>query len=318
MKLLLAVAFAIQLSAMSIADSKAVAYGELLPVATNRGTTAVLSLWIGDCPTGPILGFLEYTDVSINLAGIYFHGTRLRSFTCRNDSFLGKVGDAWVDGYVYTIPSGSYVPRVLHLVFNDSAPNTYVITPYTYAQVDIYHPNNLANSLHSRFLIDLNSTLRILCTPVDPPLAKTDSKHGLIFTTGKGVSGMNDLSGDTNFRIWMSSNATLELHKLEYFATNPKGTLYFDGARPLSFQCGNDGFLGKVADIWVEGKVATNGTVIGTPVIAHVIVTDTEDSKGIDFLYVALYKPQNLSRPISQIVSYLNPTIGTLDILCGD
>ncbi len=313
-------ALVVSAAAFAQGGSDPLAYGVLLG-GTNHGTTAAMQFWFAENGKTPLLGSYEYADVNSNNVASIFVATRLRSFSCSKRPFVGKVGDAWLEGYGATVPGLSVVPRVLHLVFTDSESNFLVLTPFTYAQVDIYKPNDLTKSLHSRFIVCLNATMRILGNC--PPMVTSDgapANSGAALTGPRGAGGMNDEGGKTVTSFWVSkdSNGNLTLHRFVYGASSPKVTVAFIGDRIWSFECTDHGFFGKQSEFWLEGREVINDKIVGTPRLMRVIVTDTENPNGVNFMYVAIYRTQNLTEPIYQQVSYIGNRGDPVHILCSD
>lgn len=290
---------------------------------SNRLTVGAFQLYVAGTKNGAWLSYFQFADNGAD--GTFFQGDRVLAFNCGSDDAVGTYVDMWVEGRLTSGKNPIGTTRVMHLIMTDSAadPGSSV----EYAAVQIYHPQNPNQPLFERFYITLNGGIDILCDcqPGQKGAAGGRwSTDGLAYNLISGFYPTNRLSA-AGLAYWVSGNANGNAYSVGVAYLEIIGGFIngFNGTQIRSFHCTDHGLFGREAEFWADvyyGNTTTNHIlgVPGTPRVARIIVTDSALSDlnlGLEFAYVALYHPQNLSKPIYERVLFM---VNENEVLCPE
>lgn len=306
-RLLILGAFALASVGMS-ESTVGIAYGTDMAVLTNHQTVAVYDYWVAGTQSGLLFGKFYFVDTG-NGPGSYavFVGSRLKSFKCYSDPFFGKVADFWVEGRYGQDPANGGRSALAHVRVTDS---DFAGSPATFAYfaIDVSLPNAPNNSIFSRIGVTFNAS-HILCADNVGGQAGGQgvSDKGLAYSPPKGVVGITN-------RV----EAAAALYKVAYngllqFAYQD-AHLGFVGNRLHSFLCSNTGVFGEQAEFWMEGRAGDSIKTAGTNRVARVVITESNSPLAYDLLYIAVYHPANLNKPIYERLVFI--LAGKNTILC--
>jgi len=257
--------------------SVGVAYSGDDAILTTQGDNIGLAYWAAGTSNGLLL---QYAVVA--RSGAVFVADRILSFTAYRDPFFGKVADMWFQGR-YGPGSGGQTVNV-HLVLTESG---YPGTDWGYGAVEFYLPVNSKTPFFARVGITANDSHILVSDSAGPRAADVVSNKGMAYggsylITNRGEAG--------SFFYNVASNYLFSLDWV--------GGVSFHGDRVRSFQCDTNGFWGRQAEIWVEGRMAWVNDSGGRATVARVVLTETAGTNTFDLAYIAIYLPSNLTNPI--------------------
>lgn len=273
---------------------------------SNRGPGGFFGAHIYGTENGAWLQSFQYSDPD---AGIFL-GDRVLSFVCGEDPTVGTYADVWIEGRL------NGTTRVMHLIATDwdKQPSSFV----EYALVKIYRPGTPSTPIFERFYVTGTIGVSILCD--------CQPGQGEQFGNGWSTTGLasnNVSSAYTTNRLtlasivfWVAGTGAGANGQVFYNEPNPYPVV-FKGNRIRSFHCTSDGVFGRTAEFWVDGYQSTS--VIdpsGTARVARFIVTDSASDGSLEYAYVGIFHPANLSKPIYERVLFMSGN-GT-NILCPD
>lgn len=274
----------------------------------------VAGMWVAGTRTGCILQ--DFYLVDATGGGTYFVETRCLSISFGHDPIAGKTVVMWIEGINYSNSPGT----ILHYVASDSDQGT--LSSVEYVAFQLFTPHNLNKPILSRVGVALNLSLFSIlnsCDNDDPSLGGSGSDKGVVSRSGAASFGITNRFTIADVEFWASSTAaTKYLQKFLWVETAVGGYNVFRGDRLEDFQCVNDGFLGRSATLWMEGRFG-NDPVNGNGAVrkARVVFNDSASSIfGLEFLYIAVYHPLNLSTPHYERIVFFPAGTGNNQILC--
>ncbi len=266
-----------------------VVYGEDDSIQTDHATDAFIALWVAGTASGPMFGHFIYADGTLLHGFSQFVGTRELSFKGYIVPIFGKVADIWLEGYFGPHKANSGRPTIGHFRISHSES-----LPRSIVTVDLYDANNLAAPFLTRVAVANNKTAVLISDDAGGPKGASSSNTGLAYCKEFDVTTMQGEGVCSNYRVY--SNGFVDYQFFGY-------PFYFRGSRLRSFQCSNDGFLGKYAEFWVDGYAGSTdfaGSKAYTPGVAHVLVTQASSGSGFEYFYIAVFDPHDLTKPVYQ------------------
>jgi hypothetical protein len=305
MKLILSVCGLLALTIAQAETNVGIVYGHDGDTTTNHGTNTLYTIWAAGTEAGPFLGYFDFVEFPLppGLATTpTFHATRILSFTGYREILFGKVADMWFEGlFDGDSRGGSRVIARFRLTDPD-----YPVESLSLFTLDIYSPNNMTTPIYSRLGV-ANDGVSIMIRDDAGWLngGSNASSNGMAWSTGITMTTNRFDTATACYRV--TSNGIVDFnYKDPHIA--------FRGARLKSFQCCNNGFAGKEADIWLTGYSGSCPSATYTPRVAHIIITASASAVGLEFIYIALYDPVNLSTPVYERLGYRQ--VGGNNVLC--
>ncbi len=133
-----------------LGSDNGLAYSNTFGGITNRKEKVTAEFWVA---SNGVMRF-ALLDPHIGLVG-----TRLKSFHCANNTFLGKAAEFWMDGYMGPNTKNAHTPVVAQVLVTDSSAD-YGLEFMLYS---IYDPSNLTTPTYQRLVVRNNGDTKILC-----------------------------------------------------------------------------------------------------------------------------------------------------------
>lgn len=299
-KILLTLFGAAIIGSAAVAETNVgIAYGRDKAQTTSQ-TISFYDFWVAGTESGELLQQFVYGDTGNGPGGqTRFIATRMLKFTGYNDPFFGKVADVWLEGlYDYTT---SQRVAIAHFHVTDS---DYVGPTFGYFTMDIFlqgHPNS---PVFSRVGWTGNNSHVLIPASAGGLAGSQDGTQGLAYGAAKMQTNRQEPAA-VAYHV-----AYNYLYKFLYQDPN----IGFIGTRVRSFRCTNSGLFGKQAEFWLDGLAGDDPKNAHTTRVARVIVTHSADQYGVDLMYIAVYHPSNLNKPLYERLCVLRASAN--NILC--